>query len=93
MYRPFVISRALNSKTGHENVSFEDEQAYSRCLDEVKATIFAIAGFWDKHEHTRQAAWYALYDEAIDPISAYHLLMSFQVFPFPSSADSMHLPT
>ncbi|KAH6682919.1 fungal-specific transcription factor domain-containing protein [Halenospora varia] len=60
MYRPFVIRKALYARNGRDE-SAESFQAYERCLDEARNSIAAIRDYWSSNEHTRVAAWYALY--------------------------------
>jgi transcriptional regulatory protein GAL4 len=62
MYRPFVIRRALQTRAGQpfSLPSPEEDEAYSRCIDEAEKSITSIHEFWRSHDHTRLAAWYAL---------------------------------
>ncbi|KAL7941883.1 fungal-specific transcription factor domain-containing protein [Trichoderma barbatum] len=62
MYRPFVIRRALLARSGRQdNSSAESLQAYERCLNDAKQSIFSISEFWVTNDHIRLFAWYALY--------------------------------
>ncbi|KAF6809235.1 C6 transcription factor [Colletotrichum sojae] len=61
MYRPFVIRRALQARGRRPDDSAPDIRAYDRCLADAKATIESIADFWERNEHNRLGAWYALY--------------------------------
>ena len=60
MYRYFVVRQSMYSQEGCQDDSPETVQAYSRCLDEARLTILSIEEFWQRHEHTRAGAWYAL---------------------------------
>ncbi|TVY88081.1 Regulatory protein, partial [Lachnellula willkommii] len=61
IYRPFVIRKALYARNGRSDESMESHQAYERCLDEARNTIAGIRDYWAANEHTKFAAWYALY--------------------------------
>ncbi|CZR66656.1 uncharacterized protein PAC_16557 [Phialocephala subalpina] len=60
MYRPFVIRKALY-RASQQDDSIESSKTYERCLEEARSSIVAISEFWKTNEHTRVAAWYALY--------------------------------
>lgn len=66
MYRPFVIRRMLYAKEGHPDTSVDGQLAYDICLHEAKTTIASIWEYWNEREHTRLAAWYALYVKPMD---------------------------
>jgi transcriptional regulatory protein GAL4 len=72
MYRPFVIRRALYARNGRPDESIESFQAYERCLEEAKCSISAIRDYWARNEHTRVAAWYALYVKLTQPLNYQH---------------------
>ncbi|KAF3801578.1 Acetamidase regulatory protein [Colletotrichum gloeosporioides] len=61
MYRPFVIRRALQARDRRADDSPSNTRAYEKCLADAKATITSISDFWDRNEHNRLGAWYALY--------------------------------
>ncbi|KAF9876109.1 C6 transcription factor [Colletotrichum karsti] len=61
MYRPFVIRRALQARDRRPDDSPSNIRAYEKCLADAKATITSISEFWDRNEHNRLGAWYALY--------------------------------
>jgi hypothetical protein len=58
---PLRDQAALHTIQGLEHASEDDDKAYEKCLEEAKSTIAGIAEFWQDNEHTRMAAWYALY--------------------------------
>jgi transcriptional regulatory protein GAL4 len=60
IYRPFVIRRALASRSGTGSESADVQRAFDRCLDEAQKTIVTTEAYWRDCEHTRMAAWYAL---------------------------------
>lgn len=60
MYRPFVIRRALPARDRRPDDSPSNIRAYERCLADARATITSISEFWDRNEHNRLGAWYAL---------------------------------
>lgn len=60
MYRPFVIRRALQARDRRADDSPSNTRAYEKCLADAKATITSISDFWDRNEHNRLGAWYAL---------------------------------
>ncbi|KAL0934332.1 C6 transcription factor [Colletotrichum truncatum] len=61
MYRPFVIRRALQARDRRPDDSPSNVRAYEKCLADAKATISSISDFWERNEHNRLGAWYALY--------------------------------
>ncbi|KXH34587.1 fungal specific transcription factor domain-containing protein [Colletotrichum simmondsii] len=61
MYRPFVIRRALQARDRRSDDSPDNVRAFEKCLAEAKATITSISEFWQRNEHNRLGAWYALY--------------------------------
>ncbi|KAJ0323962.1 hypothetical protein COL5a_008082 [Colletotrichum fioriniae] len=61
MYRPFVIRRALQARDRRPDDSPDNVRAFEKCLAEAKATITSISEFWQRNEHNRLGAWYALY--------------------------------
>ncbi|KAK1660130.1 fungal-specific transcription factor domain-containing protein [Colletotrichum godetiae] len=61
MYRPFVIRRALQARDRRPDDSPDNVRAFEKCLAEAKATITSISDFWQRNEHNRLGAWYALY--------------------------------
>ncbi|KAF4781001.1 fungal specific transcription factor domain-containing protein [Colletotrichum scovillei] len=61
MYRPFVIRRALRARDRRPDDSPDNVRAFEKCLAEAKATITSISEFWQRNEHNRLGAWYALY--------------------------------
>lgn len=62
MYRPFVIRKLLKTRQGQSSgsVNNDDNEAYSRCLNEAAISIKMINKFWSTQPHTKLAAWYAL---------------------------------
>jgi len=60
MYRPFVIRRALTSKSSNESISGEVQTAFDRCLEEARQTIIATEAFCKDCDQNRLGAWYAL---------------------------------
>lgn len=60
MYRPFVIRPFVYARQDCQDNCPETAQAYARCLDEARLTILSIELFWNRQEHTRIGAWYAL---------------------------------
>ncbi|KAL2876968.1 hypothetical protein SGCOL_007799 [Colletotrichum sp. CLE4] len=60
MYRPFVIRRALQARDRRPDDSPDNVRAFEKCLAEAKATITSISDFWQRNEHNRLGAWYAL---------------------------------
>lgn len=57
MYRPFVIRRALRRRPDPDEAS---TKAYDCCLADAKSTIQIISEYWERQDHNRLAAWYAL---------------------------------
>ncbi|CAJ2503063.1 Uu.00g104570.m01.CDS01 [Anthostomella pinea] len=61
MYRPFVIRNALNTRQGRVEESAASIEAYERCLEDARFTIYGISNYWANNERNRLAAWYSLY--------------------------------
>ncbi|RDL34365.1 uncharacterized protein BP5553_07493 [Venustampulla echinocandica] len=63
MYRPFVLRRSLKNRVNSAplTVRKDEQEACNRCLHEASMSITLIGNFWSTHQHTKLAAWYALY--------------------------------
>ena len=61
MYRPFLIRWALElDSSRRDDFSRAEHLATNRCMNAAKESINSVKLFWQSHNHTRLAAWYAL---------------------------------